>query len=222
MQYFSPDFFHFFEQLEDNNHKAWFDEHKQQYVQNVKDPFNAFIGEIISRVSLLDPRVTISPKEAIFRIYRDVRFSKDKTPYKNHVSAVISPKGRKDLSSAGIYIELNKDQMKIYSGMYKPDKEQLYKIREAIARDLSHFSSLIEDPAFKKSFGVIRGEQNVRIPKEFKEAAEVQPLLFNKQLYYFATIEKATILGDQLPDEVIKYYEISRPLSDFFKEALGN
>ena len=107
MSYFNQDFIKFFKELESNNNREWFNENKERYIHSVKDPFFSFVEEMIHRISEENDSFNIAPKEAIFRIYRDVRFSKNKLPYKTTASAIISPGGRKDFTTPGYYLELS-------------------------------------------------------------------------------------------------------------------
>ena len=96
MAYFTKDFIDFFKELAANNKKEWFDFNRKRYEKSVKQPFAEFVQEMIDRIRADDPKVDISTKDAIFRINRDVRFSKDKTPYKTHMAAIVSARGKKD------------------------------------------------------------------------------------------------------------------------------
>ena len=138
MSYFSPDFIQFFKDLRSNNEREWFHANKKRFETTVKKPFESFISDVIELLSVHDKHILITPKEAIFRIYRDTRFSKDKTPYKTHMSAVVSRGGRKDLTSPGVYLECNDEHFRIYSGVYMPNSKQLQRIREAIASQPDH------------------------------------------------------------------------------------
>ena len=104
MKYFTQDYLDFFKELAANNHKEWFDENRKRYEKSVKDPFKKFVEALIAETHKFDPSVNIEAKDAIFRINRDIRFSKDKTPYKLDRSAIISSGGRKDHSIPGFYI----------------------------------------------------------------------------------------------------------------------
>jgi len=182
MSYFTKDFTAFLKDLTKNNNREWFHANKKRYEKFVKEPFQAFVAEMIARASRVDKGINIQPKDAIFRINRDTRFSKDKTPYKTSLGAVIAPGGRKDHTTPGLYIELNAHYIRVYSGCYMLDKYQLEDVRYHIANNLSQFDKLIKDKAFVKTFGTIQGEQNKRLPKELQEPAEQQPLIYNKQL----------------------------------------
>lgn len=220
MAYFTSDFLQFFSELRENNEREWFHAEKKRYETTVKKPFEAFIEAMIERIQIEDPSLIITPKECVFRIHRDTRFSKDKTPYKLHASAAINHGGRKDHSRPGIYMQANEQSFGIYSGIYRADSKTLQRIREEMVSNAAEFSGLIADKNFKTHFGEILGEKNKRIPKEFREAAEEQPLLYHKQFYYCKELDAATILKEDLVDEVMKYYKASRPLSAFLARAI--
>ncbi len=221
MPYFTTDFHQFFTDLRKNNNREWYHDNKKRYEKHVKKPMQVFITELIDRMQIHDSSIAITHKEAIFRIYRDIRFSKDKTPYKTNTSAAISKGGRKDTVSPGIYIELNDEKAAIYSGIYMPSPKQIKQIREGIASDMETFQSLLDAKDFQEKFnGTIHGDKYKRLPKEFTEAAEQQPYLFNKQFYYFSELEPSIILKENLPDIFIDYYLAARPLGRFFERAL--
>ena len=220
MSYFSEDFNQFFIELAGNNNKEWFDANRKRYENEIREPFKSFIQQLIDEVHKLDKRVVIAPKDAIFRINRDIRFSKDKTPYKLHMSAIVSPKGRKDKEFPGLYIELNPERIRIYGGVYMPDKEQLYNIREAIGKDIKGFNKLISNKKFKGTFGEILGEKNSRIPKEFKEAGEQEELIFNKQFYFFTELPPEKVTDPKLIETIMGYYKDGKPVFDFFEKAM--
>ena len=220
MSYFTKDFFKFFKDLEKNNTREWFNENKKRYEDSVKNPFHDFIQDAINIVSTDDPMVTIEPKDAIFRIHRDVRFSPNKAPYKLQASAVVSRGGRKDFSTPGMYIEFNGKEGKVYSGYYEIEKEKLQAMREHIAKNLKEFNKLIKAKKFVDNFGEVRGDQHKRIPPEFKEIFEQQPLIANKQFYYFTRLTKDEILDGDLIKRVFNLYKIAKPLNMFLYDAV--
>ena len=221
MAYFTPEFLTFFADLEVNNDRDWFKSHKKQYEAAVKKPFEAFIDVMIDRMQEVDRDVLITPKEAIFRIYRDTRFSKDKTPYKVQVSAAISPGGRKAMDRPGMYIEMSHKHARVYSGVYMPQRPQLQEIREKIITEPERFRKLIAAPDFVRYFGEIRGERNKVLPKEMKPEAEQQPLLFQKQFYYFTQWSPEVALADDLPDQFMDRYRACLDLNTFLFEAVS-
>ena len=220
MAYFRKDFIDFFKELAANNNKEWFDTNRKRYEREVKEPFSNFIGDLIEAVKKIDSKVDIEPKDAIFRINRDVRFSKDKTPYKIQCSALVSKGGRKDMVSPGMYLEFSPEHVRVYGGIYMCDKEQLQNTRNYIVSNLSIFKKLIGSADFKSKFGEIRGEKNKVIPKEFKEVAEKEPIIFNKQYYYFGQMKPEIVLKEDLMNQILDYYKTSKPLSEFLSKAM--
>ena len=218
--YFTPDFIKFFADLSKHNNREWFEKNKERYVKSVKEPFQALVEELIVRLHFEDERINIEAKDAIFRIYRDIRFSKDKTPYKTYASALISPYGRKDLETPGFYFELSHKEAGIYCGAYQPEKEQLKKIRRFIASNREEFASIIKDKTFKKYFGEIRGEKAKRMDKEFDNALALQPLIANKQFYCGAELSPEIITSPKLSDIIIKHFKAAKKFSDFIETGM--
>ena len=190
------------------------------YEKHVKKPFELFIGDMILRMQAYDPQCQIQPKDAIFRIYRDVRFSKDKTPYKTQVSAIVGKGGRKEMALSGMYLEMGHQHLRIYGGVYQPDKDQLQAIRQEILYNQSDFEKLIAEKKFKKSFGEIRGEKNKRLPTEFAEIQDQQPLIANKQFYYFSELDPSLITSEKLIDAFYELFEVSAPVRKFLRAPL--
>ncbi|MGI9533108.1 DUF2461 domain-containing protein [Lutimonas sp.] len=220
MKYFSNDYLEFFKELAANNHKDWFDENRKRYETVVREPFKVFIGDLIKELAVNDPDLDLEPKDAIFRINRDIRFSKDKTPYKLNNSAIISSKGRKDKNHPGVYIELGPEKLAFYGGIYMPDSKQVQKLRTYFTEHLSDLKGLIEAPGFMDNFGSIEGEKSKRIPKEFRDVAEVQPLIVNKQWYYFTHQEPEVILSDTLMPSILALENAALPIKRFLTNAL--
>lgn len=220
MSYFTQDFLDFFKDLAKNNNRDWFQANKKRYERSVKEPFAVFIQKMIDLMHADDPSVNIETKDAIFRINRDVRFSQDKSPYKLNASAIVSPGGKKDKSIPGLYIQLDAEHVRIYSGAHMLEKDALQRVREKIAGNLKEFDKLVNDKKFKNTWGDIHGEQNKKLPKELQAAADQQPLLYNKGWYYFIKWDPETILDKKLPEKIMKAYAVAQPLNTFLGEAI--
>lgn len=220
MAYFTKDYFDFFKELAPNNNKEWFDENRKRYTKSVKEPFDVFVGDLISAIQKQDKSIQISPKDAIFRINRDIRFSKDKSPYKLNRSAIISPKGRKDKTAPGLYVEISPEHCRVYGGVYMADKNQLYSIRETIANDPKKLEKLMAEKAFKDTFGELRGEKNKVIPKEFKEVGGKHDVIYNKQFYWFKDFNPSDATKDDFLEQIMSAYKANKKLMDYFTEAL--
>ena len=220
MAYFSKEFIAFFDELSKNNDRDWFLKNKKRYEKEVKQPFHQFVDEMIGRIQQVDKSVQVEPKDVIFRINRDVRFSNDKSPYKTYLSANISSGGRKQMDIPGFYIQMDNKKVMLGGGSYMIEKVGLEKIRYKIAAEQDRFNKLLKDKQFSEKYGEIKGEKNKVLPKDLKEAAEKQPLIYNKQFYYMADIESKNMLKDDFSDIVYNYYKAGQPVNNFLKEAL--
>ena len=220
MAHFDKNFVSFFKGLSANNSTAWFNENRKTYETSVKEPFKAFVDEMIKRIQKHQPEVNIGASDAIFRINKDIRFSKDKTPYNTHVSANISSQGRKSKEEPGFYFQLSHDKISVFGGAYVVEPDTLKKIRTAIAKNTKEFAAVYNDKAFKDKFGKLQGEQNKKIPDEFKAAVEKEPLIANKQFFYTADIKGAALLKDDLADVLMEYYKAGKKMNDFLKKAM--
>lgn len=219
MTYFNNSFLNFFEELSKNNTKAWFDENRKTYEREVKKPFADFVQEMINRIQEIEPEVQIKPSEAIMRINKDIRFSKDKTPYNTHVAANISVFGKKNKSYPGFYFQLSPEGIMIFGGAYMVDTPTLQAIRNHISNNLEDFSKVYKDPTFLEKYDKIEGDQNKRIPKEFQSVVEKEPLIANKQFYYSASLSPELITSEELPDKLMEYYLAGKKVNDFLKLA---
>lgn len=221
MPYFTKDFIKFFKELSSNNNRDWFNSNKERYEKVVKEPFFNLVAELLTRISFDDQTFFADPKDAIFRIYRDVRFSKDKSPYKLHASAAISSVARAAINDPGFYFELSHKGVDIYCGSYIVDKIGLTKIRNSIIRNSKEFDKLLKDKKFRKYYGgEILGDKQKRLPKELMEAAEKQPLIYNTQFYLHGKLPALIITSDNLGDELYKHYEAGKEFINFFRRAL--
>ncbi len=221
--YFSTEFVDFFKGLAANNSKEYFDDNRSTYHKYVKDPWYNFIEQTVERLSKTEPEIAhLQTKDAVFRINRDIRFSKDKTPYKLHLSAILSPEGRKNMRLPGMYLQLGIGESWMGGGMYAPDKNDIQAIRTALFTHPKKFNEIVIEKSFVKHFGEVKGEKNKIIPKEFKAAAATNPYLFNKQWYYMKEFEdgEKLILSSDLLDQVEDHFISGKPFNDFFKGIL--
>ena len=175
---------------------------------------------MVARIGEHEVDLSQEPRDAIFRINRDVRFSKDKSPYKTHVGAMISSRGRKELGWPGFYIQLSHEGMMVAGGAYMPDKDIIQRIRSRIATDPEAFADVIGRPVFRSVYGGIQGDQLKRVPREFQETYEVQPLVANKQWYFVAEEDPEAILRDDLADQLMERYLAGFEVSEYLRDAI--
>lgn len=220
MQYFTEDFIDFFKELAVNNHKEWFHTHKKRYENSVKQPFEVFVGKMIEEIQKYDDHLEITAKDCILRINRDIRFSKDKSPYNTHYTAFISKGGRKDKSIPGIFLRFSPEKIGIMGGCFGPSKEQLQKIRRAILKNPALFKKHIHTKEFVQKFGELQGERMKRIPKELQKACDEEPLLTHKQFYFVGEESAALITSNSLVEKLMVYEKTMRPVNDFLYNAI--
>lgn len=221
MSWFTQDFLTFFDGLKEHNTREWFHENKKLYETAVKEPFAELVEDLIYRISGEEPGFSVTPKDAIFRINRDIRFSKNKEPYKTYVAANISLFGRKSETGPGFYIHFGSDEAYVGGGLYMPDKELLATIRRAIAVDPEALDAVLREKKFREKYGELLGEKNKVLPAEFRTIASQQPLIANKQFYYMADLQPAFILSDDLPEQLMDYYYAGRGVNEYINDAIG-
>ena len=164
---FPPKTLSFLRALKRNNKREWFAPRKEQFEQDVRAPMIAVVEQLARDFRTFAPELEASPKTSIFRIYRDTRFSEDKSPFKTNIAAAFRwrtlPKGQ----SAGLYFEVTHGWVWIGGGYYAPDTPHLVRIREHISGTYPEIQRLTRKPAFKKLFGALDGEQLSRVPRGF-------------------------------------------------------
>jgi uncharacterized protein (TIGR02453 family) len=218
----SKDTITFLKNLGKNNNREWLQGHKADF-EKAKEDFEGLVGDFIGRIAKFDPEVGgLLPETCIFRIYRDVRFSKDKSPYKPNFGAYISPGGRKS-PAPGYYFHLEPGHSFLAAGKHNPDPAELLKIRKAIAGDTDGFVKIVNSKSFKKCFGELRGETLKTTPKGFP--ADHKAIEFLKLKSFMAAIEipdDKFLVSKEFPTFVAGACKDAKPLVDFMRKALGS
>lgn len=209
----------FLRQLKKNNSRDWFARHKREYEEFVKLPMQCLIATLHEPMSKMAPEFEINPKRSLFRIYRDTRFSKDKTPYKTHVSAIFHLKGRWE-ESAGYYVHIAPGDCYLGGGIYMPNGPQLKKIRTAIAQQPQKFRSIVENKNFEKRFKKLEGSKLQRNPQGFPADHPMIEWLKFKQFFSGISWEEAECYSPKFVDKIISVYSELLPLIRFLNEAL--
>jgi uncharacterized protein (TIGR02453 family) len=220
MMYFTKDTIDFLKRLAENNNTTWFNNNKRLFEETVKIPFQNFIEDICKELEKMENSPMAPPKDCIFRINRDVRFTEDKSPYKTFVSALISPFGRQNKTYPGLYIQISAKEVRLYSGSHDLTSEQLKSVRQKIYDEPEKFKKVISNREFTKVFGEIRGERNKKIPHPFLELIDEIPQIANKEFYYFTELPAAIILKTKLKNIILERYSACRKLNAFLKEGL--
>lgn len=155
----------FLTRLKRNNNRQWFQKHKAEYEECVRFPMQCLIASIGERMAPIAPEFQFDPKKSIFRIYRDVRFSNNKAPYKTNIAAFFEIRGDRGVSDTpGFYVGIEPGEVFVGGGLYMPGSPQLKAIRASLAAQPDQFLEVIRQPRFKKRFGGIMGEQLQKAP----------------------------------------------------------
>lgn len=210
----------FLKDLRKNNNRDWFHANKKRYEADLKKPFATLVTSLIEIVKEIDPLTEIQAKDAIFRINRDTRFSKDKTPYKTHVGAIISRFGRKQKEFPGYYVHIEAGRLMLGGGAYFLPTDLLRKVREHIIAHPDTFESIIQEKDFVEKYESIQGSKNKRLPKEMQAAAEQQPLIYNKQFYYMTELPPKIAISSDFIDFCRLYFEAGAQLNQFIMDAI--
>jgi uncharacterized protein (TIGR02453 family) len=188
--------------LKQNNHKHWFDQNRLDY-QSARGIFADFINDLIDEFRESDRLQGLSAGDCIFRINRDVRFSKDKSPYKTNLSAIIAPGGRKAMGQ-GYYISVEPHgQSMVAGGMYAPEPEQLNRFRRSIDHDASAFKQLIHAKDFLEAFGPLEGDRLKNGPKGYDQSHPEIELLKLKQITAVHRFSDPEVLAEDFSERVI-------------------
>ena len=159
----------FLRALKRNNRREWFEAHRGDYEAYVRQPMTAIVERLAVDLRAFAPELVASPKISLYRIYRDTRFSENKTPYKTHVAAVFPTRGLPKHEGAGAYFQIAADGVWIGGGMYLPPPPQLLAVREHIATHLNQLRAIVESPAFRRQFGALDGDTLTRVPRGFSK-----------------------------------------------------
>ena len=213
--------FNFLSDLKRNNTREWFEKNKHRYEESVAY-FKEIVQAIIKELGSAEPEIgLLKPKDCIFRIYRDVRFSRDKTPYKLHFGAYFSA-GGKASGQAGYYLHLEPESESFLGGgLYHPDREKLAKVRQEIDYNASELASIVKAKNFRKIFGKIQGESLVRAPKGYAEDHPQIELLKLKDFFVIHPLTDKSINEKNFVKNVIRMYKTLKPFNDFLNVAIS-
>jgi uncharacterized protein (TIGR02453 family) len=211
--------FKFLIDLKLNNNKTWFKENYERY-QNAKMEFEEFVDMLIPKVKQFDNEIdVISSKECVFRIYRDVRFSKSKEPYKTNFGAFIAKGGRKS-PYAGYYVHIEPDKSFIGGGIYMPPPDILKLLRTEIFKNAEKFKNIINDAIFKKYFNEIYGDKLKSAPKGFPNDFSDIDLLKYKDYTVIHNTKNSFWTSEKLLNNVIDIFKIQYPFNRFLNVAI--
>lgn len=206
--------------LAENNNKAWFEARRSEYTA-LRQEFTVLVGEIIARVALIDPALEhLRPADCMFRINRDVRFARDKSPYKTQFSSSLCPQGR-STNLPAYYFHINAEgELLAGGGLYAPEPAQLTAVRRFILAQPNRLDALLADPAFA-ALGGISGESLKRPPAGVPADAPHLTTLLRKQYLSGGSVDVRTLEPDGVADWVVARFTAMAPFIQWLRDALG-
>ncbi|MGV8092039.1 MAG: DUF2461 domain-containing protein [Mangrovibacterium sp.] len=209
----------FLTDLNRNNNREWFNDNHQRYEESL-DQMLFFTGIMIQEIRKFDPEIPLmSPKECLFRIYRDVRFSNDKRPYKTHMGSYIAPGGRKS-NRAGYYLHIQPGNSLIAGGIWYPDTEPLRALRMEIQDNTEEFKEILNNEKFRQYYPVIEGEKLKTAPKGFDKDFKDIELLRYKSYSFSTSLSDNQVLNGDFVDFSVDACKALYPMNRFLNAAL--
>ena len=203
----------FLKKLKLNNNRDWFNENKDQF-QIIQANVKKFAHEVKDSLMLMDD----IEKLKIFRIYRDLRFSKDKTPFKKNIGMAFH-RAKPELRG-GYYLEISADESFVAVGFWNPNKEDLLRIRKEIEIDGKEFKSIINQKKIKEIWGEIQGEEVKTSPKGFDKDHEHIDMIRKKQFIFIKKLKEKDVLDENFQSELVGFFLSIKPFFDYMSEIL--
>jgi uncharacterized protein (TIGR02453 family) len=209
----------FLEQLGKNNNKEWFDAHKKEY-ETLRKDWIQFVSELIPAFGAFDPTLLhLEPKDCLFRINRDVRFSKDKSPYKTNFGSSLNAGGKK-AEFFGYYLHIEPKGCFMAGGAYGPSPASLAAIRQEIDYNAKEFHSIVTHKSFIKHFGSLTGETLVRPPKGYEVDNPSIGYLKHKSFLAQRSLSMEEVTSTKLIAQLVQTGQAMKPLIDFLNRAV--
>jgi uncharacterized protein (TIGR02453 family) len=218
---FPPEGMTFLRGLKKHNTREWFQPRKETYEEKVKGPMLELVTALMQRLADFAPDYVADPNKAIYRIYRDTRFSKDKTPYKTHIAAIFKHRDLEKHSGAGFYFSVAPEEIEVGGGVYMPMPEHLLAIRNYLAENHEEFRRIAAARDVRRLFGEVTGDSLSRVPKGFAADHPAADLLQMKQFLLFRTLEGSLATTPKLFREMLSRFQVMSPFLEFLNRPLS-
>jgi uncharacterized protein (TIGR02453 family) len=210
----------FLRALKRNNDREWFRARKDDYERHVRGPMVQLITRLAVDLKAFAPEIVADPKRSLYRIYRDTRFSDDKTPLKTNAAAVFPPRGFPRHEGAGFYVEIAPAWVWMGGGLYMPPSQSLYAIRERIAASHPKLHRVVTAREFRTVLGELQGDQLTRVPRGYLKDHPAADYLRYKQFLGFREFEPAFATSDRFYPELLRTFKALAPLVRFLNTAI--
>lgn len=218
--YFREAGLRFLRSLRRNNRREWFEAHKPEFERELKQPMLELIETVNDAMQNFAPAHVKPPRKCMMRIYRDIRFSSDKRPYKSHISAWWSRASLEKTSGGGYYMHISPDEVLIAAGVYMPEREQLLAIRRYLAVHHEEVRRRLNDRKLRRTMESFTGVPLTRPPKGFPKDHPAMDLLLCRQWGVEATLPSTTSLQSNFATEVIRRFRLASPLVEALNTPL--
>lgn len=212
---FSPDAISFLRALKRNNRREWFQPRKEKYEALIKAPMLEMVAALNEELIRFAPDYVTPPEKAVYRIYRDTRFSPDKTPYKTHIAAIFPRHSAVKREGAVFYLHFTDKEVLAFAGVYSPDRDELLAYRALLQEHHSELQEILSNKTLRKAVGTLQGEQLSRMPKGFPVDHPAEGLLRQKQWYLESTLDIKLLTSSRLVPELAKRFALMAPLVEF-------
>ncbi|HEX3743243.1 MAG TPA: DUF2461 domain-containing protein [Bryobacteraceae bacterium] len=212
---FPPEALQFLRALARHNNRDWFQQRKAAFEEQVREPMRNLVESLNSAMKSFAPEYATDPAKAVYRIYRDTRFSKDKTPYKDHIAASFFRSGTGPHKYGGYYVHVSHKELAVGGGVYMPEPDVLLEIRQHIAENHQKLRKILAAPAVRRSLGELQGEQLSRVPKGFLATHPAADLLRFKSFSLYTELDPALATTPQFFTEVVTRFRAMKPFLDF-------
>ena len=217
---FTPKTLAFLRALKRNNDREWFRARRDDYERHVRGPMIQAIERLAVDLRKFAPELVADPKRSLYRIYRDTRFSSDKTPLKTNVAAVFPPRGFPRHEGAGLYFEVAPGWTWMGGGLYMPPAPALHAIRATIASSHPRLHRLVTAPAFRKTLGEVQGERLTRVPLGFRKDHPAAHYLQLKQFLGFREFPPEFAISADFYPELLRTFKALMPMLRFLNDAV--
>jgi uncharacterized protein (TIGR02453 family) len=217
---FPEEMVRFFRSLKRNNRREWFQPRKHLFEQHVKTPMLELVSAINAELAKFAPEHVTEPKNAVFRIYRDTRFSADKTPYKTHIAASFSRRGGERLGAGGFYFSVSHEVIEVAAGIWHPDREVMLIVRNHIAETHQELSRILGDKKARKLAGSLSGDALTRSPKGFDPQHPAAGFIKMKDWILDVTLDPSLATTPKLQAEIVARFRAMTPLIQYLNRPL--
>jgi len=210
----------FLRSLKRNNRRDWFQPRKHLYDQHVKAPMLELVSALNAGLGRFAPDYVTDPAKAVFRIYRDTRFSADKTPYKTHIAASFSRRGPERLKTGGFYFSVAPDLIEVAGGIYHPEPDTMLQIRTHIAETHTELRRILASKKTRTLLGPLQGAELTRAPKGFDPAHPAMAWIKMKDWILDVTLDPSLATSPRLYGEILDRFRAMSPLIDYLNRPL--